>query len=185
MILAGTFAVLLFLILVVGDWLYFVQLSPDAGRYGCTIARAQERVAEVTLDQVQGRFDPNGVLVLPHGMARYFPDVRRIVIRPKYRLFSTGFRTAWPLKGAIELAPEATGFRVMYFKRIPWSSAIITMIWFLLVGLGTIGFVGELPGPGRACVLGRGAARNRRDRARAARPGFWVVDDYHRLPAGR
>ena len=141
MILAGAFAVLLFLILVVGDWLYFVQLSPDAGRYGCTIARAQERVVEVTLEQVQGRFDPNGVLVLPHGMARYFPDVRRIVIRPKYRLFSTGFRTAWPLKGAIELAPEATGFRVMYFKRIPWSSAIITMIWFLLVGLGTIGFV--------------------------------------------
>ena len=90
---------------------------------------------------MQGRFDSNGVLVLPHGMARYFPDVRRIVIRPQYRLFSTGFRTAWPLKGAIELAPETTGFRVMYFKRVPWSSAIITMIWFLLVGLGTMSFV--------------------------------------------
>ena len=73
MILAGTFAVLLFLILVVGDWLYFVQLSPDAGRYGCTIARAQERVAEVTLDQVQGRFDPNGVLVLPTQWLGTFP----------------------------------------------------------------------------------------------------------------
>jgi hypothetical protein len=154
MILAGAFAVLLFLILVVGDWLYFVQLSPDAGRYGCTIARAQERVAEVTLEQVQGRFDPNGVIVLPHGMARYFPDVRRIVIRPKYRLFYTGFRTAGPLNGAIVWPPEATGFRVMYFKRIPWSSAIIPMIWFLLVGLGTIGFVESFLVQGGLASLG-------------------------------
>ena len=78
---------------------------------------------------------------MPHGIARFFPDVRRILIRPQYRLFSLRFRTAWPLKGSLELAPAEDGFRVLYIKRIPWSSAIITLLWFALVGLGTIGFL--------------------------------------------
>lgn len=141
MLLAGAFAVLLFVGLIVGDWLYFVRLTADASRYGCGIARGRDRVALADLDHVTHRFDRNGLLPLPHGIARFFPDVRRILIRPQYRLFSLRFRTAWPLKGSLELAPAEDGFRVLYIKRIPWSSAIITLLWFALVGLGTIGFL--------------------------------------------
>ncbi|MBI5672746.1 MAG: hypothetical protein HZC50_05700, partial [Nitrospirae bacterium] len=38
MILAGLFAGLLFIGLIVGDWLYFIRLTPDAIRYGCRVA---------------------------------------------------------------------------------------------------------------------------------------------------
>lgn len=141
MILAGAFAVFLFIGLIVGDWLYFVRLTADASRYGCGIARGCDQVWLADLDHVSHRFDQNGLLALPHGTARFFPDVKRILFRPTYRLFALGFRTAWPLKGSLELAPSDSGYRVLYTKRIPWSSAIITSLWFALVGFGTIGFL--------------------------------------------
>jgi hypothetical protein len=141
MLLAGAFAIFLFVGLIVGDWLYFVRLTADASRYGCGIARGPDHVWSADLDYVIHRFDQNGLLALPHGTARFFPDVRRILFRPTYRLFALGFRTAWPLKGSLELAPSADGYRVLYTKRIPWSSAIITFLWFALVGFGTIGFL--------------------------------------------
>ena len=141
MVLAGAFAVFLFIGLVVGDWLYFVRLTADASRYGCGIARGSDQVWFADLDHVVHRFDENGLLALPHGTARFFPDVKRILFRPTYRLFALGFRTAWPLKGSLELAPSDNGYRVLYTKRIPWSSAIITFLWFALVGLGSIGFL--------------------------------------------
>lgn len=141
MVLAGAFAVFLFIGLVVGDWLYFVRLSAEASRYGCGIARGLDQVAVADLTQVIHRFDRDGLLALPHGTARFFPDIKRILFRPTYRLFSMGFRTAWPLKGSLELAPAEQGYRILYIKRIPWSSAIITLLWFALVGLGTLGFL--------------------------------------------
>lgn len=141
MILAGAFAVFLFIGLVVGDWLYFVRLTADASRYGCGIARGLDHVALADLDHATYRFDRNGLLTLPHGTARFFPDIKRILFRPTYRLFSLGFRTAWPLKGSLELAPAENGYRVLYIKRIPWSSAIITFLWFALVAFGTLGFL--------------------------------------------
>jgi hypothetical protein len=141
MVLAGAFALLLFILLIIGDWLYFVRLTADASRYGCGVARGREHVAVPELEHLAQRFDANGILVLPHGMARFFPEVKRIAIRPRYRLFSLRFRTAWPLKGSLEMVPTEQGYRVLYTKRIPWSSAIITILWFGLVGLGTIGFV--------------------------------------------
>ncbi|HEX2054910.1 MAG TPA: hypothetical protein VHF07_00360 [Nitrospiraceae bacterium] len=141
MLLAGAFAAVLFIVLIVGDWLYFVRLTADASRYGCGIARALDQVWCADFDRVIHRFDQNGLLVLPHGTARFFPDVKRILFRPTYRLFALGFRTAWPLKGSLELAPADNGYRVIYTKRIPWSSAIITSLWFALVGLGTISFL--------------------------------------------
>jgi hypothetical protein len=141
MLLAGAFAVFLFIGLIIGDWLYFVRLTADASRYGCGIARGPDQVWIADLDHVIHRFDRNGLLALPHGTARFFPDVKRILFRPTYRLFALGFRTAWPLKGSLELAPSDDGYRVLYTKRIPWSSAIITFLWFALVGLGTIGFL--------------------------------------------
>ena len=139
--LAGLFAGVLFLALILGDWLYFVRLTPDAGRYGCGIARTIDRFSPQGLMRLEARVDAEGALSLPHGIARYYPDIRQIALRPQYRLFAMGFRTAWPLKGLIYLMPDEQGVRVVCIKRIPWSSAIMTLIWFLLVGLGTTAFM--------------------------------------------
>lgn len=139
--LAGLFAGVLFLAIILGDWLYFVRLTPDAGRYGCGIARTLDRFSVQSLTRLEVRVDADGALTLPHGIARYYPDIRQIALRPQYRLFAMGFRTAWPLKGLIYLLPDEQGVRAVCIKRIPWSSAIITLVWFLLVGLGTTAFV--------------------------------------------
>jgi len=141
MMLAGLFAGVLFLGLILGDWLYFVRLTPDAGRYGCGIARTIDRFSPQGLMRLEARVDAEGALSLPHGIARYYPDIRQIALRPQYRLFAMGFRTAWPLKGLIYLMPDEQGVRAVCIKRIPWSSAIMTLIWFLLVGLGTTAFM--------------------------------------------
>ena len=63
--------------------------------------------------------------------------VLQIALRPQYRLFAVGFRTAWPLKGLIHLTPDEQAVQAICIKRIPWSSAIMTLVWFLLVGFGT------------------------------------------------
>ena len=141
MILAGLFAGVLCLGLILGDWLYFVRLTPDAGRYGCGIARTVDRFSLRSLTRLAARVDADGALALPHGIARYYPDLRQIAIRPQYRLFAVGFRTAWPLKGLIHLSPDEQAVHVVCIKRIPWSSAVITLVWFLLVGLGTTAFL--------------------------------------------
>ncbi|HEX6531281.1 MAG TPA: hypothetical protein VF019_01550 [Nitrospira sp.] len=141
MMLAGLFAGVLFLALILGDWLYFVRLTPDAGRYGCGIARTIDQFSPQGLMRLEARVDAEGALSLPHGIARYYPDIRQIALRPQYRLFAMGFRTAWPLKGLIYLMPDEQGVRAVCIKRIPWSSAIMTLIWFLLVGLGTTAFM--------------------------------------------
>jgi hypothetical protein len=139
MILAGCFAGLLCLGLILGDWLYFVRLTPDASRYGCGIARTQDRFTHTTIKQLADRFDADGLLTLPHGTARFFPDLNQIVIRQKYRLFAMGFRTLWPLKGLISLSPEGNALSVLCRKLTPWSSALLTGIWFALVVVGTVG----------------------------------------------
>ena len=138
--LAGLFAVALFVLLILGDWLYFVRLTPDAGRYGCGVARSRDRFSPNSLSRLQARVDANGALTLPHGIARYYPDLQQIALRPQYHLFSMSFRTAWPLKGMIHLKLHDQMVEALCIKRIPWSSAIVTMVWFLLVGLGTTGF---------------------------------------------
>ena len=139
MILAGCFAGLLCLGLILGDWLYFVRLTPDASRYGCGIARTQDRFTHTTMKQLADRFDADGLLTLPHGTARFFPDLNQIVIRQKFRLFAIGFRTLWPLKGLISLSPEGDALSVLCRKLTPWSSALLTGIWFALVVVGTVG----------------------------------------------
>ncbi|MBA5868151.1 MAG: hypothetical protein GDA67_15770 [Nitrospira sp. CR1.3] len=141
MFLAGLFAAVLFLGLILGDWLYFVRLTPDAIRYGCGVARSRDQFPSNGMDRLSRRFDTNGVLSLPHGIARYYPDLGQIAIRPQYHLFSMSFRTAWPIKGLIHLSQEATTDSALCVKRIPWSSAIITLVWFLLVSLGTVAFL--------------------------------------------
>lgn len=141
MILAGTFACVLFVGLIVGDWMYFLQLSSEAGRYGYGISRVTDRVTAATVEHLQQCFDRNGLLSLPHGVARWFPEASRIVLRPQYQLFSMRFRTAWPLKGSIELHSSEDDIHLFFVKRTPWSSAILTFLWFLIVGGGTLSFL--------------------------------------------
>ena len=139
MIFAGFFAGALFLGLILGDWLYFMRLTPDASRYGCGIARTQDRFTHTTLTQLAGRFDAGGFLTLPHGTARFYQELNQIVIRQQYRLFALGFRTLWPLKGLIFLSPEGDALAVLCRKLTPWSSALLTGIWFVVVVVGTVG----------------------------------------------
>jgi hypothetical protein len=93
MIFAGFFAGALCLSLILGDWFYFLRLTPDASRYGCSIARTYDRFTHTTLRQLIHRFDAAGLLLLPHGTARLYQDVNQIVIRQRYRLFALNFRT--------------------------------------------------------------------------------------------
>ncbi len=141
MVLAGLFAGVLCLGLILGDWLYFIRFTPDAIRYGCGIARSLDQFPADQVVRLSQRFDSNGVLSLPHGIARYYPELGQIAIRPQYHLFSMSFRTAWPLKGLIHLSSEAPQYAAVCVKRIPWSSAIITLAWFLLVSIGTTVFL--------------------------------------------
>jgi uncharacterized membrane-anchored protein YitT (DUF2179 family) len=141
MLLAGLFAGALFLGMILGDWLYFVRLTPDAVRYGCGIARMADRFTLQNVTRLEARVDADGALTLPHGIARYYPDLRQIALRPQYHLFAMGFRTAWPLKGLIQLTPDGQTVHALCVKRIPWSSAIMTLIWFVLVGAGTTAFM--------------------------------------------
>lgn len=141
MVLAGLFATMLCLGLILGDWLYFVRLTPDASRYGCGVARTKGVLPSDSLARLQARCDGNGAVTLPHGIARYYPDLRQVALRPQYHLFSMSFRTAWPLKGLIHLTPDAAAVKALCIKRIPWSSALVTLLWFLLVSLGTAAFL--------------------------------------------
>jgi hypothetical protein len=141
MVLAGLFASVLFLGLILGDWLYFVRFTPDAIRYGCSVARSQERWTASTIETVRSRFSADGVLMLPHGIARFYPDVSQIAIRPQYRFFSIGFRSAWPVKGLIHLSAGNQAMDALCVKRIPWSSALMTLLWFSVVLIGSLVFV--------------------------------------------
>ncbi len=141
MILAGLFAGVMCLGLILGDWLYFVRLTPDASRYGCTVGRSRDRFGDADAVRLRARFDADGALTLPHGIARHYPELQQIAIRPRYHLFSMSFRTLWPLKGLIHLTPDEQAFATVCIKRVPWSSALITFVWFLLVGVGTLSFV--------------------------------------------
>jgi hypothetical protein len=141
MLLAGAFAIVLFVGLVVGDWMYFARLSSDAARYGYGLGQVQDQFASSGVQKLMRRFDTNGFLSLPHGVARDFPEANRLVIRPTCRLFSMRFRTAWPLKGSIQWSSEADGLTLVCTKRMPWSSSILTFLWFSLVGFGTLGFL--------------------------------------------
>jgi uncharacterized membrane protein YciS (DUF1049 family) len=141
MIIAGLFASVLFIGLILADWFYFVRLTPDAVRYGCRVARTQDRWTSSDLIALRGQFTADGLLMLPHGVARFYPDLSQIAIRPQYRLFSIGFRTAWPLKGLIYLSTDNQATGALCVKRIPWSSALITFFWFALVSIGSLGFM--------------------------------------------
>jgi hypothetical protein len=154
MIFAGFFAGALCLALILGDWLYFVRLTPDASRYGCGVARTHDRFTHIGMKQLADRFDAGGILTLPHGTARFYQGLNQIVIRQKYRLFAVGFRTLWPLKGLISLSPEGDALAVLCRKLTPWSSALLTGIWFVLVAVGMVGALIALFVEGQIAALG-------------------------------
>jgi len=138
MMLAGFFAAALFIGLLVGDRLYFRTLSGEASRYGCRVGRAEERFDSTTLAQIQRCFDGMGLLTLRHGVARYFIDANRILLRPRYPLL-WAFLWIWPMKATIDLRVEGQAVVLASTKRIPWVSALLTGAWFFVVGVGTLG----------------------------------------------
>jgi hypothetical protein len=154
MILAGLFASALFVGLLVGDWMYFIRLTPDAVRYGCRVAKRSDQWPDTALSAVRERFTPNGVLMLPHGVAWFYPELSQVAIRPQYRFFSRRFRTAWPVKGLIHLSPHDQVLGALCVKRIPWSSALITFMWFALVSIGSLAFVVQYAMEGGFASLG-------------------------------
>jgi hypothetical protein len=154
MILAGFFAAILFIALIVGDWLYFIRLTPDAIRYGCRVADNHDLWPGTALTTLGDRFTSEGVLMLPHGVAWFYPQLSQIAIRPTYRLFSMGFRTAWPVKGLIHLSPHDQSLSTLCVKRVPWSSALVTLLWFALVLIGSLTFVVQYAMDGGFSSLG-------------------------------
>jgi len=141
MVVAAVFGTFLFLVLIFGDWYQFTSLQSWASRYGFGIARRQDRLAKIPSDSISQQFDSQGLLQLPHGVARFFQEQELIVIRPYYHLFSMRFRTAWPLKGTIDVKQEGQELLLGLVKRMPWTSALITMLWLAIVVVGTLVFV--------------------------------------------
>jgi hypothetical protein len=138
--LVGMFGTTLIVVLVILDWIQFTMLSDRTTRYGCRVAR-QVDLLPLRLAVALNRFDEQGLLALPNGgIARCVRTTHEIILRPQYRLLSQQFRTAWPLKATIELQPADEATRLVFTKRMPWSSAIITLLWFLLVAIGTLAF---------------------------------------------
>jgi hypothetical protein len=154
MMLAGLFAGVLFIGLIVGDWLYFIRLTPDAVRYGCRVASNRDEWQGATLAVVSDRFTSEGVLMLPHGVAWFYPQLSQIAIRPQYRVFSKRFRTAWPVKGLIYLSRHDHSLTTLCVKRMPWSSTILTLLWFALVLIGSLTFVMQYAMDGGFASLG-------------------------------
>jgi len=139
--LAGLLAVSLVVILVLGDWRHFTRWTLPSGNYGCPVAYAEDALSNCSLSDLPPRFDANGLLPLDHGMARHFPDEQRILFAPRTHQSLSRFRTAWPLKGVLELDEAGGTLRLRCTKRMPWSSALISLLWLGLVGVGTLVFV--------------------------------------------
>lgn len=155
MLLAGLFAGCLFVALVAGDWWQFWRLHPEAVGYGCPVARAADSLTATPTPELSACFDADGLLRLDHGIALIVPGERRILLRPRSgRLSAPRFRTAWPLKGSIDLRLDGERANLHVVKRMPWSSALLTMLWFGIVGVGTLAFVVRFLAEGDAFGLG-------------------------------
>ena len=154
MLLAGLVAGCLFIALVAGDWWRFSRSSAPSSRYGCPVARAEDTLTVQPEHAPSARFNRDGLLTLDHGNARWFPGERRILLRPQSSRFPSRFHTAWPLKGTIELDPADAGMHLRCVKLMPWSSALLTLLWFAVVGIGTLAFVVRFLAVGEAFSLG-------------------------------
>lgn len=122
--------------LIVADWLAFSRKTPSSVRYGVAVERQQE-----TLSVRRGLFDADGVLQLSRGWARLFPEQRAILLQPDPKQFGVTFRTAWPLNGFLHYGGLEEPGPATLTKRMPWSSVILTALWFLTVAVGTLAYV--------------------------------------------
>jgi len=129
-VLLGT-AILIGLIVV--DWMAFNRRPPASVRYGMVVGRHEEPLV-VRRD----RFDAEGLLHLPRGWARLVPKHGAVQLLPDRKRFGIAVRTAWPLNGFVHYAALDERARVMLTKRMPWSSALLTGVWFLTVAGGTL-----------------------------------------------
>lgn len=135
--LAGLFAAALLVGIVIGDRLYFRTLSAEASRYGCRVGYAVERLDLASVAQVHACFDQMGVLSMRHGVARFFADMNRILLRPRYPTL-WAFLWIWPMKATVDIRVDGSSIVLASTKRIPWASAIATGLWFVIVGSGTV-----------------------------------------------
>ena len=122
--------------LIVADWMAFRRKTPAAVAYGVAVERTEEVLAAR-----HGLFDADGLLRLPHGWARLFSEQRAIALQPDIKQFGVAFRTAWPLNGFVHYAGLEEPGPVTLTKRMPWSSVILTTLWFLTVAGGTLAYV--------------------------------------------
>lgn len=142
----------LILALIVYDWRRFSRQTASAVRYGCPVARTEDTIAPVS--GLAARFGPDGHLQLDRGSARWFPGERRLLLRPHAGRLSPRFCTAWPLKGLIELEEGDGRALLRCVKLMPWSSAVLTLLWFAIVGVGTLAFVVRFLADDGAFALG-------------------------------
>src|SRR6185295_16064773 len=82
MLLAGFFAAVLFLLMIVVDWFQFTRLTSGASVYGFAVGRGEDQLPVFPRTDLFDRFGPHGVLRLPHGIAQSFREDRRILLRP-------------------------------------------------------------------------------------------------------
>ena len=132
--------VLLGAVIIIGfvfaDWRAFTRVSHTALGYGLAIARQRDRLRLTPCD-----FGAHGRLRLGHGVAQQFPDHHAIMLLPDLKRFGISFRTAWPLNGVVYYHNLKDDSEIRLVKRIPWSSAVLTFLWFLTVAGGLIAYL--------------------------------------------
>ena len=62
------------------------------------------------------------------------------MLLPELKRFGISFRTAWPLNGVVYYDSLKDTSEIRLVKRIPWSSAVLTFLWFLTVVGGLIAY---------------------------------------------
>jgi hypothetical protein len=127
---------LIVLALVAGDWVAFRRKNQAAAGYGLAVARQVE-----VLRLPRERFAGQGDVALPRGVARLCPERQAVVLLPDARKFGLRFRSAWPLNGVVYYAGLDAAAPVTLVKRMPWSSAVLTALWFLLVVAGLAAYL--------------------------------------------
>jgi hypothetical protein len=122
--------------LVIADWRAFTRMSHTALGYGLAIARERDRLRRTSWD-----FGADGRLRLGHGVAQQYPAHHAIMLLPELKRFGISFRTAWPMNGVVYYDMLKDNSEIRLVKRIPWSSAVLTSLWFLTVAGGLIAYL--------------------------------------------
>jgi len=122
--------------LVIADWRAFTRRNDTTLRYGIPVARQQNR-----LSLSASSLGTGGSLRLGHGAAHHYSEHKAIVLLPDLRQFGVSFRTAWPLNGVVYYNSLSDNAEVRFIKRMPWSSAVLTLFWFMAVAGGLITYL--------------------------------------------